>query len=275
MHRTISAVALIGLSSCLPTFAAGHGPVPAESFLQYSVSTVPELGQEVTISPLVRARLARHFHISYAEIGRYVLHNLSLSTLQSTGVYRVACIRPDGHEYWIQSHLPAGTRVFTSRVTGEAVLKLACGNPMMSSLPPGQEETAQDQLKQIAPQISQSTSPLGYDAAFITPALMTETPVVNTSLAPEMEALLVEQAPVIKTAGSLEFARLIPAQALNDLGPALATAAAIAAISGSHGHNGSNVKTPSPVPEAPSSAAFATMLLIGGMGWGLWRRKTA
>ena len=271
MYRTISAIALTSLVSCLPAFAAGHGPVPPESFLQYSVGSVPELGKEVTISPLVRARLARHFHVSYAEIGRYVLHNLSLSTLQAAGVYRVACIRPDGHEYWIQSRLPAGTPVFTSRVTGQAVLKLACGNPMMSSLPPGQD-TMQDNSKLVSPQISQSRSATSYDAAFVTPTLMTETPLVNAALVPGTEALLIEQPPVVKTAGSLEFAGLVPSRALNDLGPALAAAAAIAVASSGGGHNGSHPSTPSPIPEAPSSVAFGAMLLIGGVG-GLFRKR--
>ena len=265
MHRVISAAALISIACCLPASAAGHGPVPPASFLQYSVKTVPELGQEVTISPRVRARLARHFHVSYAEIGRYVLHNLSLSKLGSAGLYRVACIGPNGDEYWVTSRLPAGTPVFTSRVNGQPVLKLACGNPMTSSLPPEQEATVDDHSKLAPPLISQSTSAPGENTAFVPPALMAETPLLDALLAPGTEALLLEQPPVVKTAGSLEFAGLLPAQSLADLGPVLATAAALAAVSSGGRHKGST-NPPNPVPEASSSAAFGTMLLIGGIG---------
>ena len=112
MLRTTTALALISLGTCLPALAAGHGSVPPASFLKYHVGTVPELSQEVTLSPLVRARLAHHFHVSETAMSRYVSRNLTLSHLKKSGYYQVACVRPNGREYWVKSHLPAGTLVF-------------------------------------------------------------------------------------------------------------------------------------------------------------------
>ena len=69
---------------------------------------------------------------------KYVRRNLVADTSEAQGGnYRVACVGHDGREYWVKSHLPAGTAIFASRVNGRPILKLACGNPMVSSLPPG------------------------------------------------------------------------------------------------------------------------------------------
>ena len=133
--------------------AAGQTSVPPASFLNYHVSTVRELSQEVTLDPAVRGRLARHFHITPSQMTTYIRRNLVLTRLHTAGSYRVACVRRNGEEYWVESHLPAGTPVFASRVTGNPVLKLACGNPMVSSLPPGLQ-TAEDNGLTAPPQLA-------------------------------------------------------------------------------------------------------------------------
>lgn len=276
MIRPTAAIALISLGTCLPAFAAGHGPVPPASFLKYHAGSVMELSQEVTISPLVRVRLARHFHVSQAAMSRYVGRNLVLSHLKKTGYYQVACVRPNGREYWVKSHLPAGTLIFASRATGQPILKLACGNPMVSSLPPGRQDVANDNARAAVPQVSQTASAFTQNAPLVTPALMTEPSAVSTVMvADALPSGLadIQAAPVVKTAGSFQFARLASVPALDDLGPVLVGAGALAALAGRGGHSGASPQGgPSPVPEAPSSVSLGAMLLMGGTLW-LARRK--
>ncbi len=140
MPRIFAAFFLFGLAAApylvAPAAAAPHAAVPPDSFINYHAATVRELSQEVTLDPAVRARLARHFHVTPEQMKTYVDQNLVLTRLKTAGTYRVACVRADGSEYWMQERLPAGTPIFASRATGQPILKLACGNPMVSALPP-------------------------------------------------------------------------------------------------------------------------------------------
>ncbi len=141
MPRIFAAFSLLSLAAAapylvVPAAALPHAPVPPDSFINYHAATVRELSQEVTLDPTVRTRLARHFHVTPKQMKTYVDKNLVLTRLKATGSYRVACVRADGSEYWVQERLPAGTPIFVSRATGQPILKLACGNPMVGALPP-------------------------------------------------------------------------------------------------------------------------------------------
>lgn len=257
-----------------PVLAAGHlqvhASVPPASFLNYHVSTVHELSQEVTLDPAVRARLANHFHISEAQITSYVRHNLVLTRLQKGGRYNVACVGRDGREFWVQSRLPKGTAVFASRVTGHPILKLACGNPMVSTLPPSLQ-TADDnghvgpaQFADLsAPAVASSTPMPGLLPEDITaPDLL----VAGTDVTPA----------VVQVSPSLES--LIPSTLLNSGGrsfnaiPALLGALAVGVASSGHGGSSSN-GAPAPVPETSSSVSLGVMLLLGAGGLIVLRRK--
>ena len=135
----VSLFPLVSLFLAVPALAAlppeSAVSVPVGSFINYHVSTVSDLSQEVSLDPAVRRRLAHHFHVTEAQITTYVRRNLVLTRLRKAGYYHVACVGRDGREYWIHSRLAAGTPVFASRVTGHPILKLACGNPMVSTLP--------------------------------------------------------------------------------------------------------------------------------------------
>lgn len=139
-RTSLSVFALAGLAlgafAVRPAVADPFLSVPPASFLNYHVSTVGELSQQVALDPLVRARLARHFHRTEPDMAAYVRENLTLTRLPKAGVYRVACVTPSGREYSITERLAAGTPVFASTRTGKPILKLACGNPLVSSLPP-------------------------------------------------------------------------------------------------------------------------------------------
>ena len=116
--------------------------VPADSFIVRHINTVPQLYQQISLDPVVRRRLARHFHTSAPAVTRYIQDNLVLTKLKKTDHYQVYCVGRSGQEYVINSRIAAGTPVFVLRTTGQPVLKLACGNPMVASLPPVRTKVA-------------------------------------------------------------------------------------------------------------------------------------
>ena len=259
-----------------PVLAAGHarvrGSVPPASFLNYHVSTVHELSQEVTLDPAVRARLANHFHVSEAQITQYIRQNLVLTHLQKAGNYRVACVGSDGREYWISSRLPAGTAIFAARATGRPILKLACGNPMVSYLPPGLQ-TAENNGHAGPPTF-----------AFLPPPALTDTlpmpGLLPGDLTPSDALVALADVPpaVVLVSPSLET--LIPGTVAPGLSrsfnvlPAVLGGLAVAVAS--TGHHGSTPNTtPPPVPEASTFVSFSVMLLLGGGALFAIKRKRA
>lgn len=269
-HAIISTLSLF---AAVPVMAAGSGvtrvSVPPASFLNYHVSTVHELSQEVTLDPTVRARLANHFHITEAQLTEYVRRNLVLTHLKKGGSYSVACVGRDGREYWIESHLPAGTAIFASRVTGHPILKLACGNPMVSSLPPS-IQTAEDngnigpaKFADLPPPSLSDSSPLpGLLLEELTPGDLLA---FNTAVAPVV-VQVADFPPIgsIVGAGSHSFNAL----------PAILGGLALGVAGTGHGGSSSNAVVPPPaIPEASTSASFGGMLLLGTGALFLARRK--
>ncbi len=152
--------------------------VPADSFIVTHVGTVAQLHRQIALDPVVRRRLARHFHTSAPAVTRYIQENLVLTTLKKPGRYGVYCVSRSGQEYKITEHLAAGTPVFVLRSTGQPVLKLACGNPMMAALPPVKTKVAASYS--LAPSHSLAASPAKplRTAPVPTPPLSSSGPVV-------------------------------------------------------------------------------------------------
>ncbi len=281
-------VPLLFLIAGVPAFAAGHPTVPPASFLNYHAASVRELSQEVTLDPIVRLRLARHFHLTQPTMTSYIRHNLALSHLKKTGYYQVACVRPDGTEYWIREHLPSGTPIFASRITGQPILKLACGNPMVSALPPAArgasvKEAADASNQQMLPQLAETpaadtparvqtaalTSPELMPDATATDAVLASNDLVTTGVDDQQDLL-----PVVRTAGSFESLSSVAGAAGGfNFGPALAGLAGSVALlslnNSGHSNNSSGTssipKNPAPVPETSTSAALGVMLVGGAL----------
>lgn len=260
-----SIVPLVSLFITVPALAAIHPEVdvsvPLGSFINYHVSTVNELSQEVTLDPAVRGRLANHFHVSEAQITTYVRRNLVLTRLSKAGYYRVACVGRDGREYWIESRLPAGTPVFASRATGRPILKLACGNPMVSTLP--SEESAKLPPAQFAsnplPIMTPAALAPGLMPGDITPPNLVvasdDTP-VDVEVSPFLGGFTT---PLVNNVG----------HAFNFFVPALAGIALAVSSSGSHR---STPGVPA-IPETSTSVSLGLMLLLGSGAAITLRRK--
>ena len=170
LRKRYSALALMcSMTGFLP-LTAGAAPghilvpvqtiVPADSFIARHVGTVTELHQQITLDPVVRRRLARHFHTSAPAVTRYIQENLVLTTLKKSGRYQVYCVGRTGQEYTINSRLAAGTPVFVLRSTGQPVLKLACGNPMVAALPPVTTKVADYRSPALAPALGAEAAPV-------------------------------------------------------------------------------------------------------------------
>ncbi len=138
-HRSYILCLTVAALASLPAASALAGPgriaVPPDSYINQHVDSVPQLTQQVTMDPVVRRRLAWHFHTSGPAMVRYIQDNLVVKRIPSTGRYKVWCVDSTGREYTINARLAAGTPVFVLRKTGQPVLKLACGNPMIAVLP--------------------------------------------------------------------------------------------------------------------------------------------
>ncbi len=266
----------LALAAAAPVLAAPHLgtphlPVPQESFLNYHAANVSELSQEVTVDPQVRSRLAKHFHITPTQMQTYIRRNLVLRHLSQAGRYRVACVRRDGSEYYIEQRLPTGTPVFASRATGQPILKLACGNPMVSSLP----ATVFPNKPLVAAKLA-STPVTMADADLNTPPVLTAIDGTQENLITPDDT---SAPPVVLVSPSLQL--LGGGSGLGSIFPALLGAGAAVAVFG-HGSSGSNgtplipvvpVVPITPVPEASSVTSFG-LLLIGGSLLVILRRKT-
>lgn len=272
--QTLFLLPTLALAAVLPAAAAPHLtalrlPVPQESFLNYHAANISELSQEVTVDPQVRGRLAKHFHITQGQMQTYIHRNLVLRHLSHAGTYRVACVRSDGSEYYVEEHLPAGTPIFASRATGQPILKLACGNPMVSALP----ATVFPNKPVAAPKLA-STPVTMADAALDTPVLTS----IDGTQADLITPGDVSAPPVVLVSPSLQL--LGGGSGLGSIFPALLGAGAAVAVFG-HGGSSSN-GTPlvpivpivpiTPVPEASSVTSFG-LLLIGGSLLVILRRK--
>ncbi|MGI4791467.1 MAG: hypothetical protein ACRYFS_21780 [Janthinobacterium lividum] len=237
--------------------AMPHLSVPTASFLNYHVANVYQLSQEVTVDPQVRARLASHFHLSESQMTTYIHHNLVLQHLQKAGIYQVACVRRNGSEYWVTSRLPAGTAVFASRATGQPVLKLACGNPMVSALPP----SLIPNKTQVSP-LTASTPLMLADAALDPPPVLTA---VDGSQADLITTDNLSAPPVVEVSPSLQLLRG------SSLLPLFALAGAAVAVSGHHSPNSNSTPPIAAVPEASTVTSFG--LLLAGSALVFLRRK--
>ncbi len=259
----LAGLALIGLASfsAIPAAAMPHLPVPSESFLNYHAANVGQLSQEVTLDPQVRARLAKHYHITQAQMTTYIHNNLVLRRLQHAGSYRVACVRRDGSEYYMEEHLPAGTPIFASRATNQPILKLACGNPMATTLP----ATVFPNKPLIAAKLA-STPVMMAAADLNTPPVLTAIDGTQADLVTPDDSNIAP--PVVLVSPSIQA--LGGSSGLGSLFPLLAGAGAAVAIAG--GHSGSSSSGPAPlgaipqaVPEASTVTTFGLLALATGL----------
>ena len=277
------------LAGVTPAVHAASHPiaVPRDSFINRHVDTLSEMSRQVTLDPVVRRRLARHFHTSGPTMVRYIQENLILKKLPATRRYQVYCLSRSGREYTINARLLQGTPVFVLRKTGEPILKLACGNPMVSSLPPVVKTAGSEEA---LPQMAGVSQPTSAGPAKLVPHLASLSPaVMRVPRKPVVTALMPA---VTKVAGGLyELPAASHRLPLGFLAGIPLAAGLLTHNGGSNGSSGTGTNTGlgigtntgintglgtntgfgtntgsntgvTPVPEPSASAAFA----VGGVG---------
>jgi hypothetical protein len=221
---------------------------------------VSALVKEVRTDPVVRARFARHFHVSGAYVADYMQKNLVESYVPRTGNYTVYCVGPSGRVYPTVQHLHGGVRVFAMR-NGDPVLKWKCGNPMVSYLPVVETATVPKEI--VAPSVETivpTESP--------TQQVPVETQVAAVPLAAPVYPTLV--APPERTAG---FVQTISSS------HALSWLPLLIPIPFVHNNTNTNtvpVPTPAPVPEMNSGVGFgvgAIVLVLSVLGSSIVRPR--
>lgn len=224
------------------TAAVRRHNTPPASYLQYRVYTVDQLIQQVSENPTVRKRFARHFHISEANVVRYMKANLVESYVPKTERYTVYCVSRSGKFFPIRQTFKRGTKVFALK-NGEPVMKWLCGNPLSKFLP------------EVSTRTIVQTPPKQPPVTLVSPYLNELTPAETANVLIPSEIAT----PVYQTAVPLSLvsaATPVYSRAGTSLLPFLIPAALIGAASGGGGGN-----TPIPAVPEPSSLVYLAAAL--------------
>jgi hypothetical protein len=133
-----SILLLLVIGAYLPAFsgrAAARECTGPDSFLKWRASSVDEFMAEYDRDPVLRKRLAKHFHVSEAELGSYFRTNLRVVTIRESGWVTVYGVNRSGRIYKTRDYLRRGAKVL-GLPDGTPLLKLPCGNPLTNVLPP-------------------------------------------------------------------------------------------------------------------------------------------
>ena len=122
------------LLTALPAARAAQERTGPDSFLRHRVYTVNALVAEVESDATARQRLAKHFHMSQAELVSYLRSNLKVVTFSESGWRPVYGVTSTGRIYRARDYFHRGGKVF-GLADGTPVLKYACGNPLIPKLP--------------------------------------------------------------------------------------------------------------------------------------------
>jgi hypothetical protein len=129
----LSTVMLWLIMAALPASAATE-PTGPDSFLPWRAYTVNDLVTQVENNDVVRQRLAKHFHVSQAELVSYLRDNVKVVAFSESGWRPVYGVDRTGRIYRARDYFHRGGKVFGT-ADGKPLLKYACGNPLVTTLP--------------------------------------------------------------------------------------------------------------------------------------------
>lgn len=245
------AVVLLGLLA-LPALAAKERTGP-DSFVPYRAYTVDELVAQVESDVVVCQRLAKHFHVSQADLVKYLRDNIQVITFSESGWRPVYGVTRTGRIYKSRDYFRKGGKVF-GLSDGTPLMKYACANPIVTELP-----TVAPVVTWEAPS---THAPEEYTQVVSLPVAPTfEMPSATAVHCPEEYTLLVE----LPRAAALEVPLAQAVEAGKRGFPAWPLAAGIPLLEHHHG-----IIVPRVIPEPTS-----ILLLAGGLAvlGGLRRRR--
>jgi hypothetical protein len=247
-----------------------HLPTGPDAFLHYQVDSTDELVAALRADPALRRRYARHFGIPENRVVDFVRNALVPYRLPAAREVTNYGVTRSGRIYGVRERLRRGTKVWATR-SGVPVLKWACANPLLKSLP-GTELAA-------APRPTRTHLPL-HPRVVSAPQLATAT---SNEMPPATIPVPVPMAPPINTSA---LAAPLPAP----IGVAIAPVPAIAAHGGpgigsilipigiiigtTVGHTGGGGGGGTPPVAIPEPGSLALMIAAAGpmLGLGVVRR---
>jgi hypothetical protein len=116
-------LSLLTIVACATAF----GRTERGSFLEVHADSRSDLVKSLNDARVAK-RYQRHFGMTTVGL-RTMFAGLSLTTLKTTGKYRVYNVNDSGVIQWKMLRLTAGTAVYANR-KGVPILKKSCGNPM-------------------------------------------------------------------------------------------------------------------------------------------------
>lgn len=138
MRMLWSVLLLLAVGTVLPARpapAATRERTGPDSFLKWRASSVGEFMGEYEQNPVLRIRLAKHFHVPEAYLTSYLRTNLRMVTIRESGWVTVYGVNRIGRIYKSRDYLRSGAKVL-GLPDGTPLLKLPCGNPLTTVLPP-------------------------------------------------------------------------------------------------------------------------------------------
>jgi hypothetical protein len=124
----------IGLAA-RPAQAATRERTGPDSFLKWRAMSVDEFMAEYDQDPVLRVRLAKHFHVPEAYLTSYLRTNLRVVPIRESGWVTVYGVNSIGRIYKSRDYLRRGAKAL-GLPDGTPLLKLPCGNPFITELPP-------------------------------------------------------------------------------------------------------------------------------------------
>jgi len=130
---------IVSILAALPALALSDnndmkrtGP---DSFLAWRAYSVESVIDQIEKDPIARKRLAKHFHLSETDLINYFRSELRVVEYKESGWAPVYGVTKTGLIYKAKDYFHAGGKAF-GLPDGTPVLKFACGNPLITELPP-------------------------------------------------------------------------------------------------------------------------------------------
>lgn len=127
-------LALVSITPCLAKSVSGRRNTGPDSFLTRKVYTTKEFLAEYQQDPVLRQRLAKHFHMPEAQLTQYFREELREVTFQRSGWLGTYGVNQNGRIYPVRTYVRKGTKAL-GLADGTPLFKLPCGNPFRPVLP--------------------------------------------------------------------------------------------------------------------------------------------
>ncbi len=248
---SVGAPTAVGAPTVVAPTRQRTGP---DSFFRWRADTVEEAIAQIESDSVLRQRLAKHFRLSQAELVSYLRKNLVIVTMPTSGWRTVYGVNSNGRIYRSRDYFHQGAKAFGLR-NGTAVLKYACGNPLITELP----------MPRITARRPEAPPPLHSPQECMLVAEAPIVPVIEVSLARPFE-VPGEQAPLAAVIAPVIAAPTAVAVAGHRAVPWL-----LASLPFVHSHEG-EPPIPPPIHE-PGSATLLTAGLAALGGLWLCRRR--